>query len=68
MLSAFPPAGGIMGAMNDNEDITLLRAWARERSETASHYMSDETAEARSLPSGLRGRTTFAASELSATL
>ena len=35
MLSAFPPAGGIMGAMNDNEDITLLRAWARERSETA---------------------------------
>ena len=24
-----------MGAMNDNDDMTLLRAWARERSETA---------------------------------
>ena len=35
MLSAFPPAGGIMGAMSNDDDMTLLRAWARERSETA---------------------------------
>ncbi len=28
MLSALAPTGGYMGAMNDHDDMTLLRAWA----------------------------------------
>ncbi|HEX2750187.1 MAG TPA: sigma-70 family RNA polymerase sigma factor, partial [Verrucomicrobiales bacterium] len=35
MLSVLAAAGGNMGAMNDHDDMTLLRAWARDRSEAA---------------------------------
>jgi RNA polymerase sigma factor (sigma-70 family) len=35
MLSALSGAGGNMGAMTDHDDMTLLQAWARDRSEAA---------------------------------